>query len=88
MISMSNDEEGNVFESMSVEELQETVEEMSVQLRDAKAALKNKRLSGVRAAIGARREADADLTEELRKIGYKTGSRSLFVDPFSGRYRM
>ena len=28
---MSNDEEGNVFESMSVEELQETVEEMSVQ---------------------------------------------------------
>ena len=88
MISMSNDEEGNVFESMSVEELQETVEEMSVQLRDAKAALKNKRLSGVRAAIEARREADADLTEELRKIGYKTGSRSLFVDPFGGRYRM
>jgi len=85
---MSNDEEGNVFESMSVEELQETVEEMSVQLRDAKAALKNKRLSGVRAAIEARREADADLTEELRKIGYKTGSRSLFVDPFGGRYRM
>ena len=85
---MSNDEEGNVFESMSVEELQETAEEMSVQLRDAKAALKNKRLSGVRAAIEARREADADLTEELRKIGYKTGSRSLFVDPFGGRYRM
>ena len=85
---MSNDEEGNVFESMSVEELQETVEEMSVQLRDAKVALKNRRLSGVRAAIEARREADADLTEELRKIGYKTGSRSLFVDPFGGRYRM
>ena len=88
MISMSNDEEGNVFESMSVEELQETVEEMSVQLRDAKAALKNKRLSGVRAAIEARREADADLTEELRKIGYKPGTRSLFLDPFSGRYRL
>ena len=85
---MSNDEEGNVFESMSVEELQETVEEMSVQLRDAKVALKNKRLSGVRSAIEARRDADADLTEELRKIGYKTGSRSLFVDPFGGRYRM
>tara|TARA_R110002020_G_C15956688_1_gene746168 strand:- start:250 stop:495 length:246 start_codon:yes stop_codon:yes gene_type:complete len=69
---MSNDEEVNVFESMSVEELQQTVEEMSVQLRDAKVALKNKRLSGVRAAIEARREADADLTEELRKIGYTT----------------
>ena len=88
MISMSNDEEGNVFESMSVEELQETVEEMSVQLRDAKIALKNKKLSGVRAAIEARREADADLTEELRKIGYKPGTRSVFLDPFSGRYRL
>ena len=86
---MSTDEQDNeVFESMSVEELQETVEEMSVQLRDAKVALKNRRLSGVRAAIEARREADSDLTEELRKIGYKTGSRSLFVDPFGGRYRM
>ena len=84
----TNEQDNEVFESMSIEELQETVEEMSVQLRDAKAALKNKRLSGVRAAIEARREADADLTEELRKIGYKTGSRSLFVDPFGGRYRM
>ena len=84
----TNEQDNEVFESMSVEELQETVEEMSVQLRDAKFALKNKKLSGVRAAIEARREADDDLTEELRKIGYKPGTRSVFLDPFGGRYRL
>jgi hypothetical protein len=69
---MSTNEEVNVFESLSVEELQQTVEELSTQLRDVRLVLKNKRMSGVRAAIEARREADSDLTEELRKIGYTT----------------
>ena len=62
---MSTNEEVNVFESLSVEELQQTVEELSTQLRDVRLVLKNKRMSGVRAA-------DSDLTEELRKIGYTT----------------
>jgi len=67
---MSNNEEVNVFVDMSIEELQETVQEMSVQLRDAKLALKEKRLSGVRIALDARREADSELQEELKKLGY------------------
>ena len=67
---MSNNEEANVFEDMSIEDLQETVQEMSIQLRDAKTALKEKRLSGVRIALDARREADVELQEELKKLGY------------------
>ena len=69
---MSNDEEVSMFESLSVEELQQTVEELSSQVREARLVLKNRRLSGVRAAIEARREAESDLAEELRKIGYAT----------------
>ena len=82
-----HDTEPNVFNGLSVEELQDAVEQMSAELRDAKIALRDKRLSGVRAALEARREADADLNEELRKIGHRAGSRSLFIaDPFSNRY--
>ena len=82
-----HDTEPNVFNGMSVEELQDAVEQMSAELRDAKIALRDKRLSGVRAALEARREADADLNEELRKFGHRAGSRSLFIaDPFSNRY--
>ena len=39
---MSTNEEVNVFESLSVEELQQTVEELSTQLRDVRLVLKNK----------------------------------------------
>jgi chaperonin GroEL (HSP60 family) len=74
-----HDTETNVFDSMSVDELQDAVEQMSADLRNAKIALRDKRLSGVRAALEARREADADLNEELRKIGHRAGSRSLKV---------
>ena len=68
-----HDTETNVFDSMSVDELQDAVEQMSADLRNAKIALRDKRLSGVRAALEARREADADLNEELRKIGHRAG---------------
>jgi hypothetical protein len=82
-----HDTETNVIDSMSVDELQDAVEQMSADLRNAKIALRDKRMSGVRAALEARREADADLNEELRKIGYRTGSRSIFLtDSFNGRY--
>jgi|TARA_R100001530_G_scaffold97693_1_gene67907 hypothetical protein len=82
---MSSNEETNVFEDMSIEELQETVQEMSVQLRDAKAALKGKRLSGVRTALDARREADVELQEELKKLGYAYRN-TVFSDPFFRRF--
>jgi len=79
--------EPSVFDGMSVDELQDAVEQMSAELKSAKIALRDKRLSGVRAAIEARREADADLNEELRKIGYPTGSRSLYItDSLNSRY--
>ena len=74
-----NDTKLTVFDGMSVDELQDAVDQMSTELRDAKIALKNKRLAGVRAALEARREAEADLNEELRKIGHPIGSRSLFI---------
>jgi len=79
--------EPSVFDGMSVDALQGAVEQMSAELKSAKIALRDKRLSGVRAAIEARREADADLNEELRKIGYPTGSRSLYItDSLNSRY--
>ena len=85
---MSNNEEENVFGDMSIEDLQETVQEMSVQLRDAKAALKEKRLSGVRIALDARREADVELQEELKKLGYtyRTNTISDVAHPFFRRF--
>jgi len=76
-MSDSNDEL-SLFDSMSIEQLQTTVDQMSVDFKKAKIALREKRLSGVRAAIDARREADADLNEELRKIGYTGGNNSLW----------
>ena len=79
--------EPSVFDGMSVDELQDAVEQMSAELKSAKIALRDKRLSGVRAAIEARREADADLNEELRKIGYPAGSRNLYItDSLNSRY--
>ena len=80
-----NDTKLTVFDGMSVDELQDAVDQMSAELRDAKIALKNKRLAGVRAALEARREAEADLNEELRKIGHTAGSRSLFITDRYGR---
>ena len=81
--------EPSVFDGMSVDELQDAVEQMSAELRNAKIALREKKLSGVRVALEARREADAELSEELRKIGYRTGSKSLFfTDPFSAKFRI
>ena len=83
-MSNSNDEL-SLFDNMSIEELQTAIDQMSVDLKNAKITLREKRLSGVRAALNARREADADLNEELRKIGYRGGNNSqyswLYSDP-------
>ena len=81
-----HDTEPNVFDGMSVEELHDAVEQMAAELRNAKIALRDKRLSGVRAALEARRDADADLNEELRKIGYRTGDVPGLTSFFNGRY--
>jgi len=66
---MSDEESNLLFSEMSIKELTETVDEMSKQLMEAKAALRNMRLSGVRSAIEARKLADVDLVDELKKLG-------------------
>ena len=68
---------------MSIEELTETVDEMSKQLMEAKSALRDKRLSGVRSAIEARKLADVDLADELKKLGM---SNVLPSGPFKTSY--
>ena len=62
------------YEAMATEELQKLVDDLSIQMKAAKQALKDKRLAGVNAAIEARREADAELAEELKKLGYPTAA--------------
>ena len=76
----TNENKLNVFESMSDDELQDAVNEMAVQLRDANVALRNKKLSGLKAAIEARKEADADVAEELKRLGYNESSLYPFHD--------
>ena len=58
------------YDDTPLEELQEIVELLSNQLRSAKQVLREKRLAGVIAALATRREADAELAEELRKLGH------------------
>ena len=77
-------DELHVFEAMSIDELQDAVNDMAVQLRDAKIALRNKTLSGLMVAIEAKKEADADVAGELKRLGYRS-SRTL-NDPFQVFY--
>ncbi len=69
--------EPTVFEAMSIDELQDAVNEMATQLRDAKVALRNKKLSGLKIAIEVKKEADADVAEELKRLGYHYSYRTL-----------
>ena len=73
------------YEAMATEELQKLVDDLSIQMKAAKQALKDKRLAGVNAAVEARREADAELAEELKKLGYPTaavaGIHSIIPNP-------
>ena len=62
------------YEDVPIEELQQLVDNMSSQLRTAKQALRDRRLEGVNAAVAARAEADAELAEELKKLGYPTAA--------------
>jgi len=62
------------YEDMATEELQKLVDDLSIQVKAAKQALRDKRLAGVNAAVEARREADAELAEELKKLGYPTAT--------------
>jgi|TARA_Y100000296_G_C5021582_1_gene180112 hypothetical protein len=61
--------EENIFRDMTEDELKDTIIDMSSQLREAKEAYREKRLVGVKLALEARKSADEDLSEELRKIG-------------------
>ena len=58
------------YKDMELEELQKLIEDLSIQVKAAKQTLRDKRLAGVNAAVEARREADAELAEELKKLGY------------------
>lgn len=72
------------YENLTIEELQTLAEELSSQLKAAKQALRDKRLAGVNLAIAAKREADAELNEELRKLGYPSRSSSfMLADPLT-----
>ena len=58
------------YEDIPVNELEQIVDDMATQLRIAKQALREKRLAGVSAAMEAKKEADVELADELRKLGY------------------
>ena len=62
------------FEDLDADELQKIVDDFSIQLKAAKQALRDKRFAGVTAAVEARREADAELADELKKLGYPTAA--------------
>ena len=85
---MSNIEaDVSLFDNMPIEELQVAIDDLTEQLREAKTVMKNRRTAGVRAAIEARRDADVELSEELRKLGYSSNSRTLFLPaPFLDKF--
>jgi hypothetical protein len=69
------------YGDVSVDELQQIVDDMSAQVRIAKQALREKRLAGVNAAMEAKKEADVELADELRKLGY-TATAVAKLHPF------
>ena len=80
----------DAYKDMEIEELQQIVDELAIQIRAAKQALRDKRLAGVNAAVEARREADAELAEELKKLGYPNAivpSASIVNDALSTTLR-
>lgn len=54
-----------------LEQLLEQINQAEEQLKELRKEYQEKRMSGLRAAIQARNEADKMIQEELRSIGYK-----------------
>jgi hypothetical protein len=76
------------FKDMNEEDLQIAIEDMTTQLTEAKKAYREKRLAGVRLAIESRKQADEDLSEELRKLGVPYRSRDMFSSRMGLTYRL
>tara|TARA_R100000306_G_scaffold62362_1_gene68945 strand:- start:5088 stop:5342 length:255 start_codon:yes stop_codon:yes gene_type:complete len=81
--------EDTLFRDMTEDELKITIDDMSSQLREAKEVYREKRLGGVRLALEARKSADEELSEELRKIGvsYRSRYANDMINPLGLTYR-
>ena len=76
------------FENMDEEALRLAIAEMTVELSQAKKAYREKRLAGVMLAVEARKQADEDLSDELRKLGVPYRSRDMLGSRTSLTYRL
>ena len=76
------------FENMDEEALRLAIDEMTVELSQAKKAYREKRLAGVKLAVEARKQADEDLSDELRKLGVPYRSRDMLGSITSLTYRL
>jgi hypothetical protein len=74
------------FETMTEEALKITIEDLTVQLSQAKRAYRDKRLTGVKLAVEARKQADEELSDELRKLGVNYRSTSNVFSPLTYRF--
>ena len=56
-------------DKISLEDMAKEIEELDTQLRDMKKAYREKRMSGLKSAMEARKSADEAVREELRALG-------------------
>lgn len=68
-------------ETIELESLAQEIKDTEIKLSNLRKEYREQRLSGLRAAIEARNEADALLREEMKALGYRynswTGLRSI-----------
>jgi hypothetical protein len=68
--------EVNMEDKISLEDMAKEIEELDTQLRDMKKAYREKRMSGLKSAMEARKSADEAVREELRALGVSGYSSS------------
>ena len=61
-------------EDIGLESLAQEIKETEQKLSDLRKEYREQRLSGLRAALEARNEADALLREEMKALGYRYNS--------------
>jgi cell division septum initiation protein DivIVA len=68
----------------TLEEMQKQIEGMEKELLEAKKAYRERRTSGLRDAMEAKKLADEAVKEEMKALGYRSSYSSLEWSPFTG----
>ena len=68
----------------TLDDMKNQIESMEKELLEAKKAYRERRTSGLRDAMEAKKLADEAVKEEMKALGYRTSSSSFEWSPFTG----